>query len=300
MKKVWKWVTRIDNLNRILVCISFGLFLFYPSYILYFTQPFNQSLTVILPCLLILGVVIGTGLFAFYRPLRTPFFYFAEMFIILFSNFYDVHPDYISSSFPSKIIFWIEIIYCFFALLINIGVFTYYLHYGRAKGARKEDTNEDTPFDFLNADNSNRMIEKDLEKITENKNGKNMMKAAKKIHLSSSLRLISFFIAELAFIICLFIVLTKEKNAYQQTLVSIFFCGVVLSPILIVAAKFYPRDFKYAYFYNTALFLLLAIVGSRSAKLNPVLLILALIFLVFSFLITLIVEGRTWMGASTD
>jgi hypothetical protein len=71
-------------------------------------------------------------------------------------------------------------------------------------------------------------------------------------------------------------------------------------PIVIVASLLYPLDFKYLFYFNAFLILVLSIISCSVYHLHPAMLIVAIIIVGLSFLVTLIVEGRTWTGANPD
>lgn len=300
MKKVIRFLLRIDNLNRILVLSSMVLFFFYPSYILYFTDATNISAEIVIPCLVTLGVVLGTGVFSLYRPIRTTLFYFFEVLAVLLVEFSGLKPDYIGDAINGNIYLTIEVIVCFICIAINLFIFSYYLGGNKAIVAHKEGTNEDTIFDFLNANDSNKKIEKALEKITEQKNGKNYMKMVKKIKFSRLLRTISFGFAEALFLFYLVLEGVKHGSIANRIFSELVFLGSLSTPFAYFLSNMYPKDFKYVYFYNTGLFLLFVIISSKDAGYTPLVSILTIIFLCIAFVMNLIVEGRTWMGASSD
>lgn len=300
MKRIVLYLLRIDNLNRILVLLSMFLFFFYPSYILYFTNAENIDANIVIPCLVMLGVVLGLGVFSLYRPIRTTLFYFFEILTVLLVEFYGLKPNYIGNHINEKSLFFIEVFVCVISIAINLFIFSYYLRGHRAKAARKEGTNEDTIFDFLNANESNKRIEHALERITEKENGRNYMREAKQIKFSRLLRTISFGFAELLFVVYLIQEGVKAQAIIATTFSKIAFLGSLCTPIVYYFSILYPKDFKYLYFYNTGLFLLFLITSSKAGGYRPVASIVVMILLCIAFVFNLIVEGRTWMGASSD
>ncbi len=297
MKKVLAFIFRIDNLDRIMVFVSMALFLVMPSYVLYYTDETNQVTDTVIRCITLIGAIVGTGTITLMRPIRTTFFYFIELLIIYSLQFSDFSPSGFDFNFIS--IFWLEVIYC----LIGFAVSTVsYVHYSKKKkkaGASKEDTNEDTLYDFLNASNANKHIEDDIENIMDEKE-KEKMKRRKQMKFSRLTRIFSF---GFVFITLMIYFITSEQRK-STTSVAVF-SGLVLLGMILIALTFlgslrFPRDYKYLYFYTAAFFLTLCLVISKDFRMSPVFLIIDLVVLFFSFLITLIVEGRTWMGGISD
>ena len=70
---------RVDVFNRIIVFLSMILFLILPSYILYNIHDFNNNMEIVMPCLLLLGALLGTGSLTLYRPEKTAWVYFLEV-----------------------------------------------------------------------------------------------------------------------------------------------------------------------------------------------------------------------------
>lgn len=299
MKKM-KRLFKVGNLNRIIIFISMVLFIVLPSYVLYSTNENNQTYEILLPCILMLGAVLGTGTMSLLRPLRTTLFYFIEMLIILCIEFVEFEPTSLNLNINYELITILEIIFCVVAIIINISIYAYYfVNDKKNKEAQKEGTNEDTMYDFLNARDSNKEIEEDLEKITEN-NGFNRMKFIKQIKFSRTARIVSFCVNYVITLIYFFVLLHNGYNLFQNEFANILLICLVVQPILFFNSLFFPKDYKYIYFYNSALFYVLLIIACKIVGLNPLFLILCMIILCLVFLLTLIVEGRTWMGANSD
>lgn len=297
MSKKITQLFRIDNFNRIIVLVSMILFLIYPSIVLYNINPSNGYLDTILPCLVVIGLILGSGIFSLVRSLRVPFFYFLEMLIVLPIELYDFAPQDMNLNINVNAIVWCSIVYSLVALLINVVVFIRYWK-KNSNAYLKEDTNSDTIYDFLNAERSNEKIEDDLEQITNNEKSANIMKRRKEIKLSKALRVVSFTIIALMSLIYLLICIKKGMTIATSEFARLNLETLVILPIVFFFSLFYPRDFKYLYFYHGILFLIFDMVSSENVK--NIYYILGIIVLVISFIITLIVEGRTWMGADLD
>ena len=300
MKKMLSKLLRIDNLDRILVFVSMALFLTYPSIILYYTDEINQTYETIVKTIVMIGIVVGTGSMTLVRPIRTTLMYFIEVLIVLVIEFYDYTPKYLNININSKAVFWLEEIYCVIAIFINIIITMAYHRKKKAISATKEDTNEDTMYDFLNASDSNKKIESDLENITDDKIKGNIMKRRKQIKFSRFLRTTSFFFTFLTFTIYYIVQLQKNSYSADDTFFRLNLLALILILISFICSIRYPRDFKYLYFYNSALFLILSIICSKNYGLKPIFFIIVMIYVSVVFLFTLIVEGRTWTGSHSD
>lgn len=298
MKKVLSFILRIDNLDRIMVFVSMGLFLVVPSFVLYYTDETNQVTDVVIRCITLIGAIVGTGTITLMRPIRTTFFYFLELLIIYTLQFSNFSPSEFNLNF--KTIFWLEIVYCLIGFAISLLA---YLHYSKKKkkqtSASREDTNEDTLYDFLNATSANKHIEDDIENIMEEKE-KEKMKQRKQMKFSRLARIFSFGFVFITMMIYFITSEQKEGAIATDAFSELVLVGLILIALTFLSSLKFPRDYKYLYFYTTGFFLTLCLIISKQFKMNPVFLIISIVILMLSFLITLIVEGRTWMGGISD
>ena len=204
LRRLFRFIARIDNFNRIIVFVSMTLFIVLPSMYLYKTTNENYSFDVVMPSTFLLGLIIGNGLLVLYKPLRSTWLYFLICII----------------AFP----------------------FIYFV------------------YDF---------------------------------------QVVSFFISYII-IAVYFIVAIQSTSVRDNVLATILLIGLLTLPIIIVSSLLYPLDFKYLFYFNVFLILVLSIISCSTYKMNPFILIFAIILVGISFLITLIVEGRTWTGANPD
>lgn len=298
MKKFVSTILRIDNLSRIMVFLSMVLFLVVPSLVLFYLDEGNQTADVVIRCIVVIGIILGPGLIALVRPIRTTLLYFIELLFCLIVEFYMFNPTDIISGVNFAALFWLEVIYCLVAILLNAIMLRAYMRKKKKQiQATKEDTNEDTVFDFLNAASSNREIEEDLENIMEDKE-KRRMQTAKQMKFSRALRIFSFAVCFITMLVYFIDVIQKSNRI--STIYRLLLLGILLIPLVFVCSLKYPRDFKYLYFYDTAFFLTLSLISSSEMQLKPIFLIISLIVLFLCLILTLIVEGRTWMGSSSD
>jgi magnesium-transporting ATPase (P-type) len=305
MKERWhrffRYLFRIDVFNRIIVFSSMVLFMVFPSYILYWINDYNNSMETVLPCLLLLGVLVGTGLMTLYRPGKVSWFYFLETLFIL-ALFADEFIDVKAvdcTQFNTLGIFWAEAVYCIIGFLINLFYFIHYLRkLHKNRNAFNENTNADTFYDFLNGAEINGDIEGHLEEITKQGN-RNMMKAAKGVKLSRFTRWVSLVIT-LVSAVYYFIILGGKGILFESEMYYPLIAVSVTSPVLMVASVMFPKDFKYMYFYNSGLFMVASLLASGPSGVSPFFCILSIAVLCLSLLLTLITEGRTWTGAKPD
>jgi hypothetical protein len=301
LKALLSVLFRIDVFNRIIVFVSMALFIVFPSYLLYFIPNYSDEIGTVLPCLLLLGVVIGTGLFTLYRPNKLSWFYFLETGFVL--GFYADRFLHVTSVDVSNIstagIFYSEVTYCSIGIIINLLYFFSALRKKRrGKNDFNEATNADTFYDFLNGKPTNAYIEASVEKISK-QGGHDGMAFVKRVKFSRIVRIISLF----AFLImaCYYLIFTAQR--FTLTLTEIYYpclLGILLLPTLLVGSVLFPREFKYVYFYNGILFSFGILFSCAPVGANPLGAILSLIVLFLSLLIGLITEGRTWTGAKPD
>ncbi len=298
MKKLVSFLLRIDNMSRIMVFVSMALFLVVPSLILFYLDEGNQTTDIVIRCIVLIGIILGPGLIALVRPIRTTLLYFIELLFTLIVEFFEFNPTDILDGVNFAALFWLEVIFSVIAICVNAVMLKKYM--GRKKKviqATKEDTNEDTVFDFLNATSSNDKIEEDLENIMEEKE-KLKMRAAKKMKFSRALRIFSFAFSYITLLVYFIDVI--QKTDPFGTMYHLLLLSIILIPLVFLCSLKYPRDFKYLYFYDTAFFLTLSLICSSELHLKPIFLIISLVVLILSLILTLIVEGRTWMGSSSD
>lgn len=301
LKKLFSFLFRIDVFNRVIVFLSMVFFLIIPSYALYSIDDNNVDINVFMPCLILLSSLLGTGLFALYKPLKIPVFYFLEILVILlvFRNDF-LYISVIDSRINLLAIFIIEVSYCSLGFFVNaILLFKYNFSHNK-KLVFKELTNADTLYDFLNGSKVNKNIEEDIEKISDTTDMKyNFMPLLKKLKLSRFMRIISFIASYIASIYYL-TVIGSAGNITNNLLFPVLLLNMIISPVLIFFAFIYPRDFRYVYFYNVCLFEFCGILCCKFLKISPLMFIIVLAFTVLSLLVALITEGRTWRGADPD
>ncbi len=290
---------RVDVFNRIIVFLSMCLFLILPSYILYNIRDFNNNIVIVMPCLMMLGVLLGTGSLTLYRPDRTSWFYFLEVFLILilyspeWHEIPGVHVPYVNKTG----IFWAEFCYCLIGMLLNFLYFFKFL-IKRRRNSLDEGTNHDTFYDFLSARDSNKSIEKELERLTQ-KGDENVMARLKQIKFSRVSRLVSALVF-LGVAIIYLALLAGRADAEDLPLFKVSLSGIFILALLLGASFLFPKDFKYVFYYNAILFSFSMILACRDVALTPLFGILAMVVVFLSFLLTMIVDGRTWMGAKPD
>ena len=153
-------------------------------------------------------------------------------------------------------------------------------------------------FDRINARDSNENIEKQLEKITQ-KNERNIMARIKSLKFSRVTRLCSaiVFLAVSIFYLAL---LSGRHNEVDIPLFRVALLGIFVIAFLLGMSFLFPKDFKYVYYYNGILFSVSLILSCQNANVTPFFGIIATAVIFLSFLLTMIVDGRTWMGAKPD
>lgn len=291
----------MDVINRILVFLSMCFSVVVPSFILYFTNDSNYAINNFLPSILKLAVVLGNGVFSIYRPYRTTWLYFLEDLIVLAlyrSTF--LHPLDMELPISTIPFFWSEIILDMVCLLINV---FYLLHYltmkRRLKSELNEETNNDSPFDFLNAKNVNRKVESQIEEISGDTRFHKAMAFLKKQSFSQGLRIFTMLLCSAVAIIQM-IKMGAIKSVYSYASFLPILLELILLPLILVASLLYPKDFKYLYYYTGFVMVMAAFLGNDTDATTPLGYILELFFLGVGFLVTLITEGRTWTGATPD
>lgn len=300
LKRFASFIFRVDVLNRIIVFISIAFFVVLPSIILYHLDDTNFSLRDSVPSLMVLGVVLGTGLLTFYRPIRTTWFYFLQVALVLslyYGYFAEVSVDGISDIFYTGNIIAVEITYCVIGFLLNIVFFFIsFNRYRKSKIAFDEHTNADTFFDFVNGGETNKQIEKEVNDIIPNTLEGRAVQKLKNTKFSRILRIGSLFFYLFAVFDALFSIgFSSTYMIFVPAAVSL-----LSLPILVLVSILYPRDFKYMYYYNAIFLNFMLILCSTSANITPFFMIISLVILVVSLLVTLITEGRTWTGATPD
>jgi hypothetical protein len=300
LKAFFRFLFRVDVLNRIIVFISIGFFVVIPSITLYYLNESNFSLTDVVPCLMILGIVVGTGLFCLYKPVRTTWFYFLEVLFVLavYSDYFlNVTVNDLVDTYNLAGIFGVEVSYCVVGLLINIVFFIKSIsRYRKSKLAYDEHTNADSPYDFLNGAETNKEIERTVDRIIPDDRTRQRISAIRSVKLSRTLRVASLFV----YLIVGVVTLIQIKADHTSLIYYPTMTGLLILPVLLVVSIFLPRDFKYIYYYNGTFFLFLMILCANNSALKPLWIIVGLVFFVVSLLVTLITEGRTWTGANPD
>ena len=292
---------RVDVFNRIIVFLSMTLFLVWPSYILYYITDYTSNNAVVLPCVILIAEIIGNGLMTLYRPVRLSWFYFFETLFLLclYSNKFIYIDAFDTTGINTVAIYVIEVVYCSLGCLLNIAFFINYLRKKRRYASEfKEDTNADSYYDFLNGAETNKKIESHIENIPGEKES-SFMKWAKKVKLSRMSRILTF----IAYGIMAIIYLAKVGSTSVINNTPIYFTlvsGLIILPIALVSSIMFPRDFKYIFYFNCALFEVATLFLANSSNVPPIICILALTVLGISLLITTITEGRSWTGAPTD
>lgn len=191
-------------------------------------------------------------------------------------------------------IFSTEIVLASICLLINsIFFFRSLVRYRRSKSITSEKTNADSPFDFLNASEINHDIEKQIRTMDANNI---MLSKIKGVKISRASRVFSFL--SLGFVMLLFVFKTKVKAGSNSF--SLIIPTMSLSTTAFLSSLVLPGDFKYIYYYVATFYSLMFILSSSITGLSIPLCIAVIAIHVFSLLITLITEGRTWMGGPID
>lgn len=298
IKKVLLFLFRLDNFNRIIVFISMTLFIVFPSMVLYHTNDENYNFLSIMPSILFLGVILGNGILAFLKPLKTTWIYFLILFISfpIINNCYDITLLHNKINYPAIEIF--SMIYIAIGLLLNL-IYFFNIIKRKSKSFLNEKTNNDSIFDFLGGQKKNDAIAKKLDKaILENTNHKSI-EMIKHKKLSRLTRIITF---TLSFIIAMVYMITSitRTGTNNNLFFSIMLLILIISSITFISSLLYPSDFKYIYYFNIIFLYICAIISSNEYQMKPFLLIVTIISICLSFLITLIVEGRTWTGAEID
>ncbi len=304
MPKALRFLLRMDVMDRILVFLSLCFFLVAPSAILYSIKDLNNSTETVLPGILMIAVICGTGAFTIYRPYRTSWFFFLECLIVL-----SLYPDEfrmpkdVSLPLNLKLIYALELVLCIFGLIIN---FFYLLHYfnlkRRLKSELNEGTNHDDFYHVLSGyePESSKKIQSELDQITkDNPQYRQLMDMLRRLKLSKYVRAFSLAVVYIIFVVQL-IRLANRGNIYQFESFYPILIGMLTLPLTFIASVVYPRDFKYQYYFNGILFCLGGFIGNVGNTLSPLGFVLSIIVLGLSLLITLIAEGRTWTGSKPD
>ena len=300
-KKLVRTFMRIDNFNRLIVFVSMCLFVLMPSYTLYFVNEDNSNLNTVMPCLLVIAPLIATGMLTLYKPLRTTWFYFLEMIAVIALGYQNFHYTNIDMPSNLSVLIILEVVYSIVGMMINI---IYYLRflYNRRRGKSEfnEATHNDNPYEFLNGQESNKGIQKELENINKEGGEGEFFSALTKGKLSRNTRNVTAAIAFICFLI--YVIQTMVNGSYMNSQISVIcVCGLLTTGLTTVASALYPSDFKYIHYSSILIFLILAIVCcSEGEAYNPLFLIISAILVGLSLLVTLIVEGRTWTGAKPN
>lgn len=296
-KQILYFLIRMDVLNRILVFISMAFLIVEPSWILYSIG--DSGIEEILPCLFMLGIVIGNGLLTLYKPIRTSWFYFLSVLFAMALNykmFLDSPIDELVLYRNAVGIYVTMLVYNGIGLLINLIFFAQSLHRNLHPKTFNEKTNEDNPYDFLNARNINKDVEKKVMNIVPDTETGKFVKTIRKIKFSRYARVASFALSFIVMIYCLY----KSSTSAISLASPITVYGLIVLSALVAVSLIFPGDFKYIYYYDSILLGVLLICASKSDDIPLFWLVVNLIILILALLVTLITEGRTWMGATID
>ena len=265
---------------------------------LYKTTNENYSFDVVMPSTFLLGLIIGNGLLVLYKPLRSTWLYFLIC-IIAFPFIYFVYDfQAVSVHIHYLAIFWICYIYCILGFLVNL-IYLISILRKKSKSEMNEQTNNDNIYDFLGGEKKNKVVDEHLKELHGDDLIYRTSNRLNKAKLSRLSRVVSFFISYII-IAVYFIVAIQSTSVRDNVLATILLIGLLTLPIIIVSSLLYPLDFKYLFYFNVFLIMVLSIISCSTYKMNPFMLIVAIILVGISFLITLIVEGRTWTGANPD
>lgn len=298
MRTFFRYLFRVDIFNRIIVFLSLVLALILPSWILYSLKEVSPDLTLAMPSLLVLGMAIGTGIFTLYKPIRTSWFYFLTVILVYAFNsstFYEIPLGEIPTE-ASHALYVVGLVYHGGGFLLNAIFFLASLYrYKKSASAFNEETNNDSPYDFLNAKDINHDVERSVMKTLPKNASGDIVRLTKHVKFSRYARLVSF-LAVLPFVI--YVLASKDpENSYSFATALL---AVFLLPILFLSSLFLPGDFKYLFYYQVIVSLSLFIIAARHDELSLFWLVLVLVLVVLALLSTLITEGRTWTGAEPD
>lgn len=298
MKKFFSFLTRVDVFNRVLVLVSLIAFLIFPSVVLYKTNPSNEKLSTVMPSILLLGIVLGNGLLSLLRPLKSTWLFFLICILSFPFIFLSYDVSELNLQADSFAVFWISMGYSLFCFFIE----SFYLRYAlRRKSKMKfnEKTNNDNVFDFLGPKKKNISVSQKLDEAVDNDYSKNIIAKMTKTKLSRVTRVVSFIVT---YVICIFY-FVKYGNGIrfiENQFTMILLLCLILLPLCLFFSLLYPYDFKYMYYFNVLFFSLCEIIVCGKYNIESLLMIFSIILSGLSFLVTLIVEGRTWTGANPD
>ena len=303
--KRFKKILRIDIFNRLIVSLSMIIFSILPAYELYFVGINTPSeLVASLSNIIFLVSLLGNGFFALYKPTRLPcFFFFDIMFLYLFYSDAFLSPEVIR-----KIPFDVHVLYVVFSfvagffLFINMSYLFYFLKKNkRYKTEFAEHTNSDSYYDFLNAKKNNKEVEEKIFMMYEKR--RSIVDNVKRIKISKLLRFISYIVFALIFVFYLSYVFKTSTPDNKITYNLLFYplvSSFIISTVLIIFSYFFPSDYKYAYYFNSILFNIVIIFSCFVNSASMFLSIFSLVVFIISLVVTMITEGRTWMGESYD
>ncbi|MFA6874370.1 MAG: hypothetical protein WCR16_01980 [Bacilli bacterium] len=301
-KTLASFLSRVDIYNRIMVFLSQVFFVVVPSLILYNTHDYSTMKNV-MPSLMILGIVIGTGLFTLYKPIKTAVFYFLETLLALLfyrEDFLVTPISSLDSTLDLGAIYWTEFSLCLFGFALNLVFFLlYYQRFQKGRTAFDEQGNGNTVFNVTNGMEINEDVEKRVEKISE-ESGDKRMKIISGIKLSRICRILSFVFYLVTAAIYLLNPGAKYNPVSSTAMYFPLLMGMIFITISGILSIFYPGDYKYLYYFNMIFFTFTSLLCTSELKITPVALILLLFFDVVALMTTLITEGRTWMGAKPD
>ncbi len=285
--RLFSVLLRIDNLNRILVFLAMVLFLILPSLALYHVYDDNNNLPTVLPCLLLLGTLLGTGALALDHPEKVTPFFFLEI-LLLMASYYDEIRSFPLFGVQIVGVSISEMVYCL--ICFSFSSFCLILLTRRRSSRKKllEGTNHDSFLEFVSArDNNKEIVDKLLRRQ------KNTLQFSRWTRLiSGSIHLLLSFGS--------FLLSLQGQGESAELLQKTSALSVALPLILILLSWQFPRAYKYVFYYNSFLFAIALLFFGKEFPAVFLLSLFSLIALFLSFLLTLVVEGRTWMGAEMD
>lgn len=302
MKSILKLFFRIDIFNRVLVIISLIMFTIIPSYELYFlkTDTIEENMILLFNLIFLISLA-GNGFLAIYKPTRLPWFFFLDILFLLLFYFDTFTNKKTIELVPFNIfpLYITEIVLTSVGLAFNLLYLVYFLiNRKRYKSENNEYTNSDTFYNFLNATPNSKAVEEKMNDM--NKKENIIVKFTKKYRLSRTSRVISYLFFVVIFFFYLFKLINNVNILNKDILLYPLITSIIVTTILFIASLFFPRDYKYSYYFNSALYLIVMIFISRQVDMNPTLFIIAIVILLESLIVTMITEGRTWMGGKYD
>ena len=238
---------------------------------------------------------------AIYKPTRLPWFFFLDILFLLLFYFDTFTNKKTIELVPFNIfpLYITEIVIAGVGLAFNLLYLVYFLiNRKKYKSENNEYTNSDTFYNFLNATQNSKAVEEKMNDM--NKKENIIVKFTKKYRLSRTSRVISYLFFVVIFFIYLFKLISNVNILNKDILLYPLITSIIVTTTLFIASLFFPRDYKYSYYFNSALYLIVMIFISRQVEMNPTLFIIAIVVLLESLIVTMITEGRTWMGGKYD